>query len=131
MTAGFDSLSFQHASVWFTVLVVLQYLMCVQELLQAQRDGMARQDQTLDRVETSVSRVHRQAVAVRDEVEGQVRLVETLDYDIDNAQGRVAHVVGKVEEVLQKMDRRLYYLFCFAVPFMLAFIFVLILRAIF
>lgn len=90
-----------------------------------------QQDHALDRVESSVARVHGQAVAVRDEVEGQVRLVETLDYDVDSAQGRVSNVIGKVEEVLQKMDRRLYYFVCFAVPFMLAFIFVLLLKQLF
>eukprot|EP00892_Ulva_mutabilis_P002834 jgi/Ulvmu1/12551/UM090_0038.1 len=80
------------------------------DLLQAQRDGIDRQEETLDRVEYSVSRVHGQAAAVRDEVEGQVRLVETLDYDVDTAQGRVHNVIGKVEEVMQKMNRKLYYL---------------------
>lgn len=75
--------------------------------------------------------MHSQAVAVRDEVEGQVHLVETLDYDVDTAQGRVTNVIGRVDQVLQKMDRKLYYFVCFAVPCMLAFIFVLLLKKLF
>lgn len=40
-------------------------------------------------------------------------------------------MIGRVDKVLQKMDRKLYYFVCFAVPCMLAFIFVLLLKKLF
>jgi hypothetical protein len=97
-------------------------------MLREQYAGIQRQEDTLDRVEAGVSRVHKQAVAVRDEVRGQVRLVESLDYGVDTVHGRVDHVRGRVEDVLARMDRRLYYGLCFGVPFVLMLILVYLLK---
>lgn len=89
----------------------------VQELLQEQYAGLARQDEQLDRVAASVGRVHTQAEAVHGEVHEQVRVIDSLHRGTDGVTDRVASVRGRVEGVLARMNRKLFYAVCFAVPF--------------
>jgi t-SNARE complex subunit (syntaxin) len=94
----------------------------LQELVQAQLRGIEQQEQVLDRLGQSVTRVHSQATAIHGEVQGQVDLVQSLDYDMESVQGRVAFARDKVEEVFRRMDKKLFYFFCFIVPFLLTII---------
>lgn len=93
--------------------------MRLQELVQSQLQGIAQQEQALDRIEQSVGRVHNQANTLHGEVRSQIDLVQSLDYDVDSVQGRVAFARDKVEEVFRRMDKKLFYLFCFLAPFLL------------
>jgi t-SNARE complex subunit (syntaxin) len=89
----------------------------VQDMLQLQYDGLARQDEQLDRVERGVARVQTQAEAIHGEVTEQTQLIESLDYDVEHVQSRLDSVRRRVEHVLTRMNRKLYYFTCFAVPF--------------
>ena len=89
----------------------------LQELVQSQLQGIAQQEQALDRIEQSVGRVHNQATTLHGEVRSQIDLVQSLDYDVDSVQGRVAFARDKVDEVFRRMDKKLFYLFCFLAPF--------------
>lgn len=102
--------------------------LCAQELVQAQLQGIAEQEQALDRIEASVGRVHNQATTLQGEVRSQIDLVQTLDYDVESVQGRVAYARDKVEEVFRRMDKKLFYLFCFLGSFLCTILVVLLLK---
>lgn len=90
-----------------------------QELLQMQYDGLARQDQQLDRIDRSVTVVRDQAGAIHDEVADQNQLVESLHYDLDNVEGRLGGVQRRLLEVQRKMNPTMWYCLLFFVPFLL------------
>jgi hypothetical protein len=101
----------------------------VQELLAEQRAGVAAQDVHLDRVEAAVGRVAAQAGAIHGEVRGQHRLLDSLGTGMEGVQHRVAGATDRIADVLARMPRRLYYLVCFLVPFLLALALMLLLKA--
>jgi hypothetical protein len=100
----------------------------VQELLQEQHAGLARQDEQLDRVEVHVGRVHTQAQTMHGEVRQQIRLIDSLHSGTDHVQSRVNNVRGRVEHTLAHMNRQLFYALCFVVPCFLTFVLVMLLK---
>lgn len=75
-----------------------------------------------------MGRVHNQATTLHGEVRSQIDLVQSLDYDVESVQGRVVFARDKVAEVFKRMDKKLFYLFCFLGSFLLTYLTVMILK---
>ena len=64
------------------------------------------------------------------QVRGQTRLLESLDTGMAGVSHRVANATGRVEGVLARMPRKLYYFVCFMVPFLFALFLMLLIKGV-
>jgi len=68
-------------------------------MLHSQRRIMTEQDNQLEHLSQSISRQHHISLEINDELDTHTGLLEGLDHDLDQTQGRMSNARGRLERV--------------------------------